>query len=152
MLLNQGKATREHLDCNACAASFVGYVKKNKALTKRQPKARQLFSQPELKRLEAEYAQLSPGHGYAALAKELAKELSLDLVRITYAPSTHCATGEVLTCPNLCARCLDHYRGWFANKRQQKNKKQYTDRQKNKNNKRSMPETTDEHKKKRPRQ
>ena len=117
MLLNQGKATREHLDCNACAASFVGYVKKSKALTKRQPKARQLFSQPELKRLEAEYAQLSPGHGYAALAKELAKELSLDPVRITYAPSTHCATREVLTCPDLCARCLDHDRYWFKNKR-----------------------------------
>ena len=51
MLLNQGKATREHLDCNARAASFVGYVKKNKALTKltkRQNKPRQLFSQPEL--------------------------------------------------------------------------------------------------------
>ena len=83
----------------------------------KKKKPRQLFSQPELERLEAEYAQLSPGHGYAALAKELAKELSLDPVRITYAPSTHCATGEVLTCPNLCARCLDHDRYWFKNKR-----------------------------------
>ena len=54
----------------------------------KKKKPRQLFSQPELKRLEAEYAQLSPGHGYGALAKELAKELSLDPVRITYAPST----------------------------------------------------------------
>ena len=40
----------------------------------KKKKPRQLFSQPELKRLEAEYAQLSPGQVYGALAKELAKE------------------------------------------------------------------------------